>query len=187
MENHASSFKALDIAANIATILVSLLLSLVLVRQFLLPPPSPASRQSRTPPSAVTPAARGSDLRKSLPGVNWEKNGRTLVLAISTQCHFCTDSAPFFKRLRKEVPAGTKLLAVLPQPAAEGRQYLTNLGVEVDDIEQTTLNAIGVRGTPTLLLVASSGKVSDVWEGRLEPNQQDQVLATLRNYKPSNK
>jgi hypothetical protein len=67
--------------------------------------------------------------------------------------------APFFKRLRKEVSGDTKLVAVLPHPAAEGRQYLTNLGVEVDDIAQTTLSAIGVRGTPTLLLVASSGKV----------------------------
>ena len=84
----------LEIIANLATILVSLLLSVVLIRVFLLPPPVPAT--SRPGPRV------GMSIKDSLPGVDWAKNKRTLVLAISTKCHFCTESAPFFQLIDKE-------------------------------------------------------------------------------------
>jgi hypothetical protein len=98
--------KVLETVANLSTIVVSLLLSAVLVKVFLLPEarPSAAAARSRV--------AKGTSLKGSLPGVDWAKNGRTLVLAISTRCHFCTDSAPFFQRISKERPPSTKLLAV---------------------------------------------------------------------------
>ncbi|MGA3327407.1 MAG: hypothetical protein ABSF45_23335 [Terriglobia bacterium] len=164
-----------EVLANISTTIVAVLLSVVLVKQFLLPQAHPAR------PPAGPPVAKGTNLKSSLPGVDWARNGRTLVLAISTQCHFCTDSAPFFQRLNKEVGNGVKLLAVLPQPLPDSHQYLEKLGVHVDDIRQGPLNAIGVHGTPTLMLVDKTGIVDDVWEGKLKPDQEEQVLTALKN------
>lgn len=109
-------------------------------------------------------------------GVDWTKNHRTLVLAISTTCHFCKDSVPFYRKL-----GGTdvKTLAVLPQSVAEAQQYLGNAGVRVDEVRQVSLSALGVRGTPTLLIVNDAGVVTDVWVGKLPPDQENQVLTAL--------
>lgn len=162
----------MDSLANVATIVVSVLLSVVLIKVFLLPQTRPAA-------NAAQPQV-GMNIKQSLPGVDWAKNKRTLVLAISTQCHFCTESAPFFQRIQKERAKDVKMVAVLPQAVDEGRKYLEGEGVQVDDVKQATLNAIGVTGTPTLLLVDDTGKVSDVWQGKLPPDQEGGVLAVLR-------
>jgi len=166
--------RMLETVANLSTILVSLLLSVVLVKVFLLPEARPAASSPRHQ------VARGTSLKGSLPGVDWAKNGRTLVLAISTRCHFCTDSAPFFQRISKERPASTKLLAVLPQTVDESRKYLDQEGVRVDDVKQAQLDSIKVSGTPTLLLVDSAGTVAEAWVGKLEATQEEDVLKVLR-------
>jgi thioredoxin-related protein len=158
--------------ANIATIAVSVLLSVVLMKVFLLPQPS-------RPPIVAQPLV-GLNMKQSLPGVDWAKNQRTLVLALSTQCHYCTESAPFFQRIQKEAAQNVKMLAVLPQAVEDSRKYFEKEGVHVDDVKQATLSTIGVSGTPTLLLVDSAGKVADAWQGKLQPEQEAGVLAVLK-------
>jgi thioredoxin-related protein len=158
--------------ANISTIVVSVLLSVVLIKVFLLP-------QAGRPPIGAQPLV-GLNLKQSLPGVDWAKNKRTLVLALSTQCHYCTDSAPFFQRIQKEAAKNLKMLAVLPQAVEDSRKYLQGEGVHVDDVKQAQVSTIGVTGTPTLLLVDSTGKVADAWQGKLQPEQEAGVLAVLK-------
>jgi thioredoxin-related protein len=158
--------------ANIATITVSVLLSAVLIKVFLLPQAGPA-------PMVAQPLI-GNTIKQSLPGIDWAKNRRTLVLALSTQCHFCTESAPFFQRIQRETAPNLKMVAVLPQPVSDAHKYLEGEGVHIDDVRQATLSAIGVTGTPTLLLVDSSGKVADVWRGKLDPDQEAGVLKVLK-------
>ncbi|HEV2248222.1 MAG TPA: hypothetical protein VGW37_16360 [Terriglobia bacterium] len=168
----------METAANLATIVVSILLSAVLVKVFLLPPSAPR----RGP--AYAQVESGWNFKARLPGVDWQKNGRTLVLAISTKCHFCTDSAPFFRRLATETGKDVKIVAVLPQPVAEGEQYLVAEGVRADQVLQAAPDKIGVRGTPTMILVNASGVVSQVWVGKLEPAQQEMVLSVLKGQVP---
>ncbi len=158
--------------ANIATILVSVLLSVVLIKVFLIP-------QTGRPPMAA-PSLVGLNMKQSLPGVDWAKNQRTLVLALSTQCHYCTDSAPFFQKIQREAAKNVKMLAVLPQAVEDSRKYLEGEGVHIDDVKQATLSTIGVTGTPTLMLVDSAGKVADVWQGKLQPEQEAGVLTVLK-------
>jgi len=158
--------------ANLATIVVSVLLSVVLVKVFLLPQPAPTRD--------VAQPRVGMSLTRALPDVDWAKNKRTLVLAVSTQCHFCTESAPFFQRIRKERPEDLKMVAVLPQAVDEGRKYLDGEGVHVDDVKQAALSTIGVSGTPTMLLVDGKGTVAKVWQGKLQPDQEAGVLAALK-------
>ncbi|SPF53650.1 exported hypothetical protein [Candidatus Sulfopaludibacter sp. SbA4] len=164
--------------ADLATIGVAVLLSAVLIKVYLVPASSP--RVPPAAPPAVAATSVGSSLKGQLPGVDWSKNGRTLVLAISTQCHFCKESTPFYRRLEQEVGKVVKMVAVLPQPAHEAEQYLKDEGVQVDQVKQVSLGTIGVRGTPTILLVDSKGVVTKVWTGKLKAEEQEQVLGVLK-------
>jgi hypothetical protein len=71
------------------------------------------------------------------------------------------------------------LIAVLPQPIDEGKEYLDGLGVEVDDIKQLGLSSIDVRGTPTILLVDQKGVIIKTSTGKLPQDQQDDVIRRL--------
>lgn len=166
--------RKIETTANVATIIVAVLLSAVLIKLYMLP----SRAASKAPVVSVPEVRRGKNLDGHLLDVDWKKNHRTLVLAISTTCHYCNESVPFFRTLG---PAGkdVRMVAVLPQPVNEARQYLSNAEVHVDDVRQVPLTTLGVRGTPTLLLVNDSGVVTDVWVGKLEPDQQTQVLAAL--------
>lgn len=163
-----------EVVANLATIVVAVLLSVVLVRAFLLPRTPAPSRQPQ-----MQQSSKGTSLKGMLSGVDWAKNGRTLVLALSTQCHFCTDSLPFFQQISKDPGRHVKLLALLPQDKSDSEQFLSKGGVRVDDVRQVTLDSVGVQGTPTLLLVDGGGTVTDAWYGKLSGDQEKEVLAAL--------
>jgi len=174
----------LDIAANVATVGAAVLISAALIKVYFAPS-SQADLKTRpitASQSAQLPAelAVGTSLAGRVPGVDWRKNGKTLVLAISTQCHFCKDSAPFYRKLHEQVGKGLKTVAVLPQPVAESEQYLKSEGVHVDQVKQVSMGDIGVQGTPTMLLVDGTGAIARVWFGKIQPEQEEQVLADLR-------
>jgi hypothetical protein len=165
----------IETTANVATIIVAVLLSMFLVKAYFFP-----NVIARTQTTAIAPeVTKGKTVDGRALGVDWKKNRRTLVLAISTTCHFCTESAPFFRRLA-EVTKDLKTVAVLPQPVPEAQQYLSKVGVHVDEVRQVPLSTVGVRATPTVLLVNDSGVVTDVWVGKLPPEQETQVLTALR-------
>jgi hypothetical protein len=166
----------IETTANLATIVVAALLSAVLIKTFLLP--RTVAPNTVAVPTSASEATKGKSMDGRTLGVDWTKNRRTLVLAISTTCHFCTDSVPFYRKLgaaEKDV----KMVAVLPQPVAEAKQYLGSAGVHVDEVRQVPLNTLGVMATPTLLLVNDVGVVTDIWVGKLQPDQETQVLTAL--------
>src|SRR5437773_4294265 len=139
-----SLIKRIELVSNVAIIVVAILLAVVLVRSYLF------RQSSATQTSVSSTAAVRPGTKLSLPGVDWKTNGRTLVMALSTQCHFCTESAAFYKRIAEErAKAGNlRLLAVLPQPVTESEQYLKESGVTVGGVKQLRLDSIGVNGTP---------------------------------------
>jgi thioredoxin-related protein len=163
--------RKIELLANVAIIVVAVLLSATLVKNYLVAGPAPVreSNPRRAPASSLIGE------KVNLPDVDWQKNERTLILAISTSCHFCTDSAPFYKRLVAERGA-TRVVAVLPQSAGEGRDYLSKHGVAVDEVRQAGLDSLGVTGTPTIIMADKEGKVSSVWFGRLPPEKEREVL-----------
>jgi len=73
-----------------------------------------------------------------------------------------------------------KTVAILPQSVAAAEQYLNGEGVHVDQVRQVTLGDIGIRATPTMLLVNSAGVVTKIWVGRVKPEQEQDVLTALR-------
>lgn len=137
-------------------------------------------------PTSVNTAASIVGEAVSLPGTNWAKKSQTLVLALSDKCHFCADSAGFYQRLGKDraVRQKTGLIAVLPESQAAGRLYLNRENVDVDEIKQSVLSKIGVRGTPTLLLVNDKGVVTQAWVGKLSTALEREVISALEDRYP---
>jgi thioredoxin-related protein len=118
----------------------------------------------------------------SVPEINWAQNKQTMLLVLRDGCHFCADSAEFYRRLvaGQGGPAKTRFVAVLPSAVEDSRNYLKRLGVPVTEVRQETLGALGVRGTPTLLLINDKGVVTRSWVGRLPTAKEDEVINAAR-------
>lgn len=160
--------KRLEAATNIAILCCFLLVAGVATKRLL-----------EHPASELRGPVVGQKV--SLRGVDWSGSSRTLVLALSTGCHFCSESADFYRRLvPSAVHGGFHVLAVLPQPVPDGRAYLEKLGVPVSEVLQSPLDSVEVSGTPTLLVLDQQGRIQKAWVGKLGPDQEEQVVASLR-------
>ena len=166
--------KRAELFANIAIIIVAILLSVVLVKRFVLDRNEPAN------PVAANQLASGD--RVPLEGIEWLKNGHTILLVLQKECRYCTESAPFYQRLITETAnrADVKLIALFPQTVTEGKQYLDEIGVNISDVRQVSPKQVKVSGTPTLILVNESGVAVDIWKGKLPPEAESQVLRKLK-------
>jgi len=162
----------LELLTNLAIIVAAVLLSIVLIKNYLLPDRSKDSpRDFRVPAGA----------KVSLPGVDWSNNNQTLLLVLQKGCHFCTESAAFYQRLVRETAGrgNIHVIAVLPQAPDESRKYLDDLGVAIEEVKQAQLDSIGVHGTPTLILVNNQGVVMTSWVGKLDADGEAEVLRRL--------
>jgi hypothetical protein len=163
----------IELLANLLIVVVGCLLLAVLIKDRLL------TNQNKAPTQKQADSRQINGKRLPSLEIDWKQNPQTMVLAISTTCHFCTESAPFYKSLAQN-KGSTRLVAVLPQSLVEGQQYLAKLGVPVDDVRQASLSSMGVSGTPTLMLVDRNGVVVGSWVGRLGDSQENEVLSKLR-------
>lgn len=99
-----------------------------------------------------------------------------MILALQTSCHFCDESAPFYKHLiEKAKGKNIKLVAVLPSDIEESKKHLNKLGLTNIDVKQASLEV----GTPTLFLVDDKGRIINSWVGKLPPNKETEVVNTL--------
>lgn len=166
----------IGIAANAATIVLVALLSIIIVKENLVPIRTRAAVRA-------TSLQVGTELNSKKLHVDWALSNRTIVLAMQTTCHYCTDSAPFFRKLSAAAHGKVRTVAILPQPIGTSKTYLDGLGVKVDEIRQFPLSDIGVHGTPTLVLVNDRGAIQNVWVGELTPDEERQVLSVVNgNY-----
>jgi thioredoxin-related protein len=166
--------KRLEMGAYAAIIVMALITSAVLVNKYFLTKGVKMVSDQQTPP-----IRKGE--RVSIPNQDWEKNGRTLLLALSTNCKFCTESAPFYRRLVAETASAKNLhiAAIFPQSVEESRTYLSNLGVAVADVQQLSGQSLEVRATPTLILLNEKGAVLESWTGKVSASDEQAVVATV--------
>lgn len=137
--------------------------------------------------SANKPAIKQGQV-VNLPGYSPDGAVPTLVMAISTHCHFCQESEPFYQKLsafRSSSPRGFRIVAVLPEKQEEAAAYLKANHVETDQVLSEPLVQIGVRGTPTLLLLDGQNKLEQLWVGKLGDAEEKTVLATLKKSCPT--
>lgn len=173
--------KKLEVLANIAVVITSIVLCSVVVKKyFFAAGKQEASVEAVQTKSPASSASRTQSIQAgtkiSLPGIDWSKSTRTVVLLLSTTCHFCSESVPFYQKLQQQKPNGVRLVAVFPQPVEDSRNYLNKLGITITDVVQSSLSSIGVSGTPTVLLVDNNGSVTAAWVGKLSDGEAAKVI-----------
>ena len=163
-------YKKIELVANVAIIIVALLIGGVFIKRSLLD-------NRPQPPLKIT-----AGTKVPLQDVDWARNGQTLLLVLQKGCHFCAESAPFYQGLTREMESSksTKLIAVLPQEVNVGQQYLADLKVPISEVKKINPDFLGVSGTPTLILVNNAGEVIDSWTGKLTPDKEIEVLKKLK-------
>jgi len=85
----------IEMFANAAIIVVAILLSLILIKNHLLSNPNQVSVSDTSPSETITKHGRSI----TFPDINWRESKYSLVLALSTTCSYCTESALFYKKL----------------------------------------------------------------------------------------
>jgi len=174
--------KKIETLSNVAIIVVEIVLTFTLIKGY-------SSKNAEVAPGPNLPASNPTinsanvvGKKLNVPDVDWAKNGKTLIMAVQSGCHFCTDSGPFYRELakRQSSTAKVKIVAILPQTVEDSRQYLGSLGVSINQIRQMSLGSIGVSGTPTLLLADSNGVVTDAWIGKLDGPKETAVLERMQ-------
>jgi thioredoxin-related protein len=165
--------KKVELLSNIAIIVVAVLLGAVLVDRYLRPAGPKSERSESKEGPQIKPG-----MKLSLAGVDWGKSNKTLLMVLSTTCHFCTESAPFYQRLAQEKTKhkDVSMIAVMPQSSSESQKYLSDHGISVDQVGQSPPGAVYATGTPTLIIVDKTGSVVESWVGKLPPEKELEVL-----------
>lgn len=161
-----------ELVANLCIIVVAALLAVVVAQKYVF-----NSSAAPGEPAESRPAVGG---KINLPGVDWSRKPKTLVMVLQKGCHFCSESAPFYKRLSESVrDKGVQLVVVLPNVSEESAPYLDGLGLSGVEVKQMSLNELQVGGTPTLILLDGKGEVTRYWVGKLPSEKEKEVLEQL--------
>jgi hypothetical protein len=166
----------LEKATNVAIIVACVFLVGTLVRNYYL------SRNSDLP--ALPEITKGTEIKLPIASPSGQQSPvPTLVLALSKSCRFCEESVPFYQKLtafKNSSPQGLRLIAVLPDKQEEAEAYLKGNGISVDAVVSMPVSNLGVRGTPTLLLLDGQNKVEETWVGKMSDAGESQVIDRLK-------
>jgi len=141
-----------------------------------------ATPQNR-PPSADALVGKTLDI----PGVVWNSSRVNVVVYLSTTCHFCQASMPFYRRLvseRHSAIGGTPtLLAVSAEPSNDVQRYLADEQVEFDHIYQIKMQRSILLVTPAFLVVDMNGVIRRAIYGELSVSVEDELLRQIKTGK----
>ena len=139
-----------------------------------------ASSVSTAPPAVTEAALLGKEL--NLPGIDWAAADATLVLQISSTCHFCQESVPFYIRLlsaRQAETRRTQVVVATPDELNLMQSYLEGAGLIVDKIVNIQRRASGPKGSPIVFLVNHKGTVKRAFVGKLDTSREEELLAHI--------
>lgn len=149
--------------------------------------PGSTAIEQRLMRSACPAPARTTTMAKAapfgIPGVDWKANENTLLLALSTTCRYCEESAGFYRTLlaNRDLTSKVHIVAVFPQPVGDSERFLVSHGLSGLQAKQAMLWQMGVSATPTAMLIDASGNIVESWVGKLKPAQEAALIARLRN------
>jgi hypothetical protein len=131
-------------------------------------------RPADPPPVAL----RKGDLLPDLSGVDFKASKRTLILNLRSNCGFCTESMPFYRRLAAERKPGGQLriVAVSGEDVTTFGEYLRLQGLSVDQVVTDATGPFRDHPTPTVILASQSQRVAGVWVGKLSTDREQDLM-----------
>ena len=155
----------LEKVTHVSLIVVSLLATIVLVRQHFFP-------QTVSTHSTALVGKRFAISGLTLP------RRPAIVVAIRSDCQFCTASLPFYRQLgnnRGSVP----LFFLSSEPAEKLREFVDGAGITYDGIASADLRQAGISVTPAMAIIDSEGTVKQAFSGKLSEHDAKAVLALV--------
>jgi thioredoxin-related protein len=170
---HSEKIKTyLEIATNIAVLLAAVtVLSLFAWNYY----------QGRQIAAQLQPGLQKGMTLDSLPGLSYSNSPRTLLIAMNTQCSYCAASVSFYNQLAavQKANSNTHVVALFPDSAAAVRTYVEQKQLSLETMGEIDLSKIRVAGTPTMILIDSTGKILDFWVGQLSADAEHRVIQSL--------
>jgi thioredoxin-related protein len=157
----------LETTTNCAVIIVAVVVLSLFVRDWF---------NVRTNPTTEPGIHRGQKLDN--PPVTL-KSVRTLLIAMATTCHYCSESVGFYNRLAKmneNLKNGSDIVAIFPNSADDVNRYATEHELKVPVVPSVNFAALHLSATPTIILLDNKGGVQDFWIGKLSENTEAEVI-----------
>lgn len=112
---------------------------------------------------------------------SWREAPKTVLLAVSVTCPYCTDSAAFYRALlANSNPDRYRVVVTAAEPEEQVEAYLKSLALSgTFDIRTVAFRELGVRVVPTVVVVDRNGLVQGIWHGKLSAPQEDEVWSAL--------
>lgn len=170
----------LERLAYICLITVSLLSIGILIKHSFFPP-----RQTY---SLNLPKLVGRQL--DIPGAKWSKTHVNVVVFLSTKCHFCEASMPFYRHLiseRNVENSFINMVAISREPSKTVQDHLLAENVRFDQVYQLQKSNTWLRATPTFLLVDGSGVIKQALIGELNSSRQQEIFNLIRGTTPKSR
>jgi len=108
-------------------------------------------------------------------------HAKYLIVALSPGCHFCTNSAGFYRRIISSAIGrnDVQVIAVMPPNPDLDKEYLAAKHIPFGSLHFEPLDKLGIEGTPTIFLTNDNGRVLHAWQGQLDHETEDKVLRAL--------
>lgn len=127
----------------------------------------------------MSPSLKRGDLLK-IPGVDWSLSSRNIVLVLSPTCPACNENLPFYRRLA--LKRDIRVSVVSREPPGVTGQWLEASAIRPADVRQVEdLDALGVVLTPSLLMVAPTGEVTDIVLRKLSESDEARILQRIED------
>ena len=168
----------LEVAANVAIILIACLIGAILIQRYFFTFSSTANLNRPQP----TVGAKVNLPDVGAANVSAPDQSKTLILALQKGCHFCSESASFYKRLLQDTHGtNVKLIAAMPGNVEENVTYLKSLGLTEIEVKSSSLDDLDVSGTPTLILINNKGEIIGSWVGKLSQDKEAEVINKMNS------
>ncbi len=162
----------LEIATNIAVLLVAVVVLGTFAWKYFTPKPQIQLQVG---------LQKGTTFAQ-LPGIDYSKAPKTLLIALSSKCDHCSESLPFYKQItfeqRKNINA-SHIVAIFPESQSEVEQFAGQEELNLDTVAGVDFYALNLVATPTVILIDNSGKIIDFWIGKLSKNVEQEIIKAI--------
>lgn len=115
-----------------------------------------------------------------LPNYSYGDTDKTLIIALSTKCRYCTEEVTFFNELAgTRNNNSTRILAVFPESSDEVEQYVRAKNLTINFIAGIKLEQLNLASVPAEILVDRKGKILNFWIGGLAEGVKREITEAI--------
>lgn len=162
--------KKIETSANIAIIVLAVILSGILAQKFFFKPSTGNAELIKA----------GEKI--SLADLDSSQSEKSIFVALNPNCPFCTESAPFYRSIKESITQNReiRLVGLFSPEVTNEKDYVEKLGVGFDAIKKVSFDTLKIPSTPTVLVIGKDGTVLSVWRGKLPSEKEQEFLSQLK-------